>query len=543
MYRKQYADGESQTKIRMQRSQIEKLKMDNDRLKEDLSLETRQAKQANNMSASAQISKLQDQADFYGRKKSIESKKIAELKEAIAQVSADLLEQRKKMGGINQAAATDNKIHRQIQIYESRLDKALIKYNEAAAYNTKLNRTIGNLRRERVVCDGIYKKLERELVEKTKKMAEIIEISNAAYEDRDKAQAEMVRLKLTADTQQQEFDTSWQQLGQLIDQDRLAKDATMRQEQEQTMSGKIDPVYEEESRLRNQVFKGYETIKENKQNIHHSMERVQSFEEAFAKIQKATAITDIDELVQTFTNAEDQNFSLFNYVNDLSNEIEKLEESCAKLKEETKKYQVGGATGEVRAKKLIVENMNATLTSVGTKSKTYEENQKATEVVTKCLKSGIMELFQKVGCPDEKVREQLLNAGVTEGNMMTFLGVIEDRIAHLLQIYQREQSDDTKEDWDGNFQSDDNGGEDGEDGGDGGDGDDGDDGGDGDGGEGPSADGGNGGDAGAGDAEAEPVGSPAAAEEVIDKTIAVDAAPAEKTNDEPAAEAAGDTAS
>jgi hypothetical protein len=34
--------------------------------------------------------------------------------------------------------------------------------------------------------------------------------------------------------------------------------------------------------------------------------------QAFAKIQKATKIVDIDRLVQTFVHAEDQNFQLFN---------------------------------------------------------------------------------------------------------------------------------------------------------------------------------------------------------------------------------------
>jgi hypothetical protein len=102
--RKTYSD-ESQNTIRMQRQQIDKIKKDkcvlrvqicifrerlcdamsgyveacafqahdhliffffvslfySDRLKEDLALETRQAKQANNLSASAQIAKLQDQ--------------------------------------------------------------------------------------------------------------------------------------------------------------------------------------------------------------------------------------------------------------------------------------------------------------------------------------------------------------------------------------------------------------------------------------------------------------------------------------------------
>ena len=40
----------------------------------------------------------------------------------------------------------------------------------------------------------------------------------------------------------------------------------------------------------------------------------------------ATGITDIDELVTTFIAAEDQNFSLFNFVNELNQEQEKLEE-------------------------------------------------------------------------------------------------------------------------------------------------------------------------------------------------------------------------
>ena len=51
------------------------------------------------------------------------------------------------------------------------------------------------------------------------------------------------------------------------------------------------------------------------------LQKVQSYEEAFAKIQASTGISDIDELVATFIDAEDKNFSLFNYVNELNNEV------------------------------------------------------------------------------------------------------------------------------------------------------------------------------------------------------------------------------
>lgn len=42
--------------------------------------------------------------------------------------------------------------------------------------------------------------------------------------------------------------------------------------------------------------------------------------------------------VRTFVKNEDQNFSLFNYVNEQQNEVEKLEEQLNQLEEEEKKF-------------------------------------------------------------------------------------------------------------------------------------------------------------------------------------------------------------
>jgi hypothetical protein len=52
-------------------------------------------------------------------------------------------------------------------------------------------------RRERVVFDNVYKKLERELLEKKKQMANIIELSNLSYEQRDNFQV-CSRLRVAA---------------------------------------------------------------------------------------------------------------------------------------------------------------------------------------------------------------------------------------------------------------------------------------------------------------------------------------------------------
>jgi hypothetical protein len=57
-----------------------------------------------------------------------------------------------------------------------------------------------------------------------------------------------------------------------------------------------------------------------------SLEKAESYEEAFAKIEAATGIHDIDLLVKNFIQAEEKNFTLFKFVNELSNEIENLEQ-------------------------------------------------------------------------------------------------------------------------------------------------------------------------------------------------------------------------
>ncbi len=114
------------------------------------------------------------------------------------------------------------------------------------------------------------------------------------------------------------------------------------------------------------VTKGHWNLAKDKATIHSGMEKVQSYEEAFAKIQArgrremspgdvaekyvaggsrrftlgdfghssrlftfrqtATGISDIDQLVQLFIENEDQNFKMFNYLNELNVEIEKGEE-------------------------------------------------------------------------------------------------------------------------------------------------------------------------------------------------------------------------
>jgi len=64
------------------------------------------------------------------------------------------------------------------------------------------------------------------------------------------------------------------------------------------------------------------------------LRNVKVIEDAFEQIKDATGIASIDEIVTSFIKAEEQNYSLYNYVNMLGTETDLLEESNKEIKEQ-----------------------------------------------------------------------------------------------------------------------------------------------------------------------------------------------------------------
>ncbi len=82
----------------------------------------------------------------------VEARNIKVMTDQISLLRSKILHQRKNMGGVNASKENQQMIQKQIRILENRLDKALVKFNEALAHNKSLRETIDNLRQERVVC-------------------------------------------------------------------------------------------------------------------------------------------------------------------------------------------------------------------------------------------------------------------------------------------------------------------------------------------------------------------------------------------------------
>ena len=191
---------------------------------------------------------------------------------------------------------------------------------------------------------------------------------------------------------------------------------------------------DKEATTKKKVMKKSWNMAKDKVQQSVSMDKVQMYGEAFEKIQTATGIQDIDELVTNFVDAEDKNFTLFNYINELNQEIEKLDDQITTIKGEIESYTAGGVVSDTMRKKEL-KDMEEKLQKMEAKADLYEKKHEEAMKTVNTLKAGVWNIFNKIGCNTPAVREMLGEGNVTENNLVQYLGIVEQRTNELLQTY------------------------------------------------------------------------------------------------------------
>ena len=225
------------------------------------------------------------------------------------------------------------------------------------------------------------------------------------------------------------------QLAKIIEADRKAKElAAIKAMRPATLD------LDEDAKQRKKAGKStFGTMGKDRASIQVTVDKVQTYDEAFAKIQEATGIGNIDELVTAFINAEDQNFTLFNYVNELNKEIEKLEEQVAEMQGDAQKQQGESATDDGRRAR-VVALLEEKLASCKASCEGYELKWQQSTAVMESLKGVIQRTFKGIGCDTAATRDLLGEDGVSEANIMQYLGIVEQRANEILQFYSNRRS-------------------------------------------------------------------------------------------------------
>ncbi|PHJ24394.1 outer dynein arm docking complex protein oda1 [Cystoisospora suis] len=427
---------EAQAQIRRQRGAIEKLSRENRKMKQELQ-ETREAVSSQqNTLMSSRMQALNEQCASLIHDTEDEKKKEKELLTKMSAMEGRVMKCRERMGsmgGVYCAVVSSESIAKQTYILENRLNKGMQRYSEAVAYNKKLKEEINNLRRERVAFDSLCRKMERDLLEKKRSMAEVIDMANAAYRVRDEASQQVALLKAQAGKEHKDFEKEWSELGRLIEIYQKTKQLKQQtKKREQVVTRRLVQSCEGDNQSSSDAW----GIAGSGTNADAAASQIEAYQAAFAKIQEATGMPNIDNLLEAFITAEEQNFSLFNYVNALSSDIEAAEAQIAQLQRDIDNFQSCSSVADKR-KQEVLQELEACSALLEKKTKMFEEKNENISKKISELKIGIHRVFEKLNGPELFFQELWVSQGMTDSTVLSFLQAIEQRTDTIVEIYLR----------------------------------------------------------------------------------------------------------
>jgi coiled-coil domain-containing protein 63/114 len=440
-----------QKDLRRQKMELETLRRDNDQFKQGLN----ELRVAEATSSSAGGGSLRNPNSLRTRKsKELDTKRdmllhlenkvhneqqsIAALGEELRQTQQRVRKARSQMGGVNVTKEGHEMIHRQVSVLENRLDQSLVRFNEVLRQNKELREQIDTLRGERDVFESIYQKLEAELQEKKKEMAFIIEVSNIAYEERDNNVQVLNNLKTFASEEMNSFAETFKELDDLLEEDRRMKEQvkTRISTLERKLAASKNDRSSDDKRRKGGNSHAASLNPQDAATPKESTSASHAYEEAFNRIRQATDIPDLGELVQRFLRAEEENYSLFSFVNDLQKDIENLEKNRTELLDEIEHISLGNTEDQKRRGQL--KTLEEKLRGEEHKNQTCIDLSQKIDGNLRGVMATVESIFTRLDCDDTLIVEQHGVSGLTLDNLLLYLASIELRTDEYVASWARQ---------------------------------------------------------------------------------------------------------
>ncbi|XP_068567821.1 coiled-coil domain-containing protein 114 [Cebidichthys violaceus] len=428
---------QAREQIRKQQQEIEKLLKEQEDLHINLGACKSLSRQQQDSEDTQSLRALLEQRDMLEEELWKEKQCQKELEKEITNTELKLAELRK--GEVSTGDTQKSKLRRTqkaIRTLEYKLDRSLTRFNEQLTKNSHLREELQTLHIERIRFQQLHNKLDKELYDVRKKIGEIVNLSNVAYDTRLEAQSKLTMMREKAVKDLAQYNTEMKELERVIAQEFSLKEF---------MTTKCS----ERSGQDEGPEMGHKQLSEMKEQrrMDSGEESLDALEEVFERIQAVTGEDNLDMLVSRFIQAEDQNFALFNFVNEQNNEAEALRDHINKTQAEIQQFRVAGLQQEQDHRSLL-RDIDEQQKKSESQAEDYENQASIISKILDEIKTGVNSIFSKMGC-DRSVMEDLLGSstGISENNIMSYLGLVEQKTNELLTIQAFLNSKDLEKDY------------------------------------------------------------------------------------------------
>lgn len=327
------------------------------------------------------------------------------------------------------ATDEDSPMMRHIRMLENRLDKALIKFNEAQSIRRTYEQIVKRLREERIGFDNQLGAIERTLKAKEHDLEELVLMSHDANHAKDCAKLELQkvdqqlaqeRLNREKDLQERRNQVKFRQdmNARIEERDRVRK--------EMVLEAAGDLSKEQEDGLKSAVVTNQLLAEANEKQLEEMQRRITTFEEAFKKIKEATGVSDVNEVIQKFMTQEDTHNNLKQITKESQMRIDQLQAERASIvaRLEELKYSGSGLEGSRR----LVDDYEEKLAVASAECELERVKYERLAKILVAMKAGIEHLADKL----EGIKLEVPDVPLTDESLVDVLAQSEQK---LLKVY------------------------------------------------------------------------------------------------------------
>ncbi|KAI3369946.1 hypothetical protein L3Q82_024753, partial [Scortum barcoo] len=428
---------QAREQIRKQQQEIENLLKEQEELHRNLGACKSLSRQQQDSEDTQSLRSLLEQRDMLEEELGKEKQCQKELEKEIANMELKLAEVRK--GEVSTSDSQKSEVRRTqkaIRTLEYKLDRALTRFNEQLTKNSHLREELQTLHIERVRFQQLQNRLDKELLDVRKKIREIINLSTSAYDARVEAQSKMIMMREKAVKDLAQYNAEMKELERVIAHECSLKEfMTTKCSERSSQDGGHDIGHRQVSELREQ------------RRMDSGEESLDALEDVFEKIKAVTGEDNLDMLVTRFIQVEDRNFALFNFVNEQNNEAEALRDQISQTQTEIEQFQAAGLQQEKDHHSLL-SDIEEQQKETKSQAEDYDNQASIISKILDEVKTGVNSIFSKMEC-DRSVIEDALGSstGITENNIMSYLGLVEQKTNELLTIQAFLNSKDLEKDY------------------------------------------------------------------------------------------------
>lgn len=255
-------------------------------------------------------------------------------------------------------ATQESPLTRQIRILENRLDKAMIKYNEAVSIKKTYEQIVKRLKEERINFDHQLQAIEETLRAKSSDYQELVVMNTEAAHARDVARQELAKTEALVLEERKHREAELRSRRTLVEAQKAVMSRMSVQDQRRRdviLEAKGDLDAEQEAKLREEMLATQASRAAAEGALGEESERLALFQAAFRRIREATGVSDLSEVVDKFASQGETLASLRASIDEAQRKLDSLTAERASARaalEEMRFAGVGGMGGRQEVEQL-----------------------------------------------------------------------------------------------------------------------------------------------------------------------------------------------